>query len=150
MQVLEQEGRPEPVCPDEPLRCRGELGAIGGGQRLRVPARHRQAHVGALVHRAQHPPDEGGMQERHVGGADEGHVRTVHEGAQPGGQALDGSLALPRVVYHLDVRGQRGKLLARGTNHDDRAAGRPRQDADRTAQQRGPVPLQGRLGRAHP
>ena len=67
-------------CLDEPLCGGRERGAVGGGQRLRVPARHRQAHVGPLVHRAQHPPDEGGVQERHVGGADEGHVRAVLPG----------------------------------------------------------------------
>jgi len=148
--LLEQEGRPEAVGLDETFGRGGELGAVGGGQRLRVPAGHRQPHVGALVHRAQHPPDEGGMQERHVGGADEGHVRLVSEGGQAGGQALDRPLALPRVVHQLDVFRQRRQLLAVGADHHDRAAGGPGQDADRAAQQRRPVPLQGRLGRAHP
>ena len=81
--LLEQEGGPQPTGLDEPLRDRRERRAVGGGQRLRVPPRHRQAHVGAFAHRAQHPPDEGGVQERHVGGADEGRVGAVRDRGQP-------------------------------------------------------------------
>jgi len=148
--LLEQERGPEPFLFYQALRHRGEAGPVGGGQRLRVAAGDGQPHVRALVHRAQHPADEGGMQERHVGGADEGRVGVVYESAEPGGQALHRALALARVVYHLHVTRQLGKLLAFGADHDHGAAGRPREDADGAAQQRRPVPLQGRLGRAHP
>ena len=90
---------------DETFRGDRQLGAVRGGQRLRVPARHGQPHVGALVDRAQHPADEGGVQERHVGGADEGHLGAVLESSQPGGYALHRALVFVRVVDDVDISG---------------------------------------------
>jgi len=67
-----------------------------------------------------------------------------------GGDALHRALAFLGIVDDLDVFGQLGQFLTLRADHHDGTAGGAGQDADGAAQQRGPVPLQRRLGRAHP
>ncbi len=128
--------------------------AVGGSQRLRVAAGDRQRDVRSRVvlyfYDAEHSSDEGRVQERHVGGADEGGFRAPLEGGEPGRDPLDRTLALARVVDHLGALGQVRQLLAAGAHDHDRPAGRAGHDADRPVQQRRPVPFQRRLGRSHP
>ena len=131
--LVEQEGGPQPVLLHQPLGPRGEPDPVRGRQRLRVSPGHRQRHVRLLplVEGAQHPPDEGRVQERQVGGADEGGVGASVERGEPGRDALHRPLAVPWVVHHHGAFRQRGEVLAAGPNDDDGPAGRAGEDADR-------------------
>ena len=150
--LLEEEGGPQPVLLDQSFGGLRERDAVRGCQGLPVAARYRQRDVRAfpLGQDAKHPPDEGRVQERHVGGADERGIGAPAERGEPGGDPLHRALALPGVVDHHGALRQIRQILAVGPHHDDRPLGRARHDADRPAQQRRPVPLQRRLRRAHP
>jgi hypothetical protein len=150
--LVEQEGRPQPVLLDQAFGDFRERDPVRGGQRLRVPAGHRQGDVRAvpLVQDAQHPADEGRVQERHVGRADEGGFGLPAQRGEPGGDPLHRSLARARVLDHGGARRQAGQILARGADDHDRAGRRARHDPDRPVQERGPVPFERRLRRAHP
>ena len=143
---------PQPVLLDQPLGGSRERDAVRGGQRLPVPAGDRQGHIRAFARfdSAQHPPDEGRVQERQVGGADERDLGSPAQRRQPGGDTLHRALALARVIGYQDALRQFREVLASGADDHNRAARRSRNDADRPAQQCRPVPLQCRLGRAHP
>ena len=69
---------------------------------------------------------------------------------EPRGDPLHRALALARILDHQGAPGQVGEVLARCADDHDRAVRRAGHDAGRPAQQGRPVPLQGRLGRAHP
>jgi uncharacterized membrane protein len=150
--LVEQEGGPQPVFPHQALGPRGEADPVRGGQRLRVAARDRQRHVRLfpLFEGAQHPPDEGRVQERHIGSADEGGVGASVKRGEPSRDPLHRALAVAGVVHHHGAFRQLGEVLAAGPDNDDGPPGRAREDADRPAQQGGPVPLQRRLGHPHP
>jgi hypothetical protein len=150
--LLKEERGPQPVLFDQALGGFRERDAVRGGQRLPVPAGDRKGHIRAwaLFHGAQHPPDESRVQERHVGRADEREVGSPAQRRQPGGDTLHRALTLARVVGYQGALRQLREVLAGGADDDNRAARRARHDPDRPAQQGGPVPLQGGLGRAHP
>ena len=95
-----EERGPQPVLFDQALGGFRERDAVRGGQRLPVAPGDRKGHIRALAlfHRAQHPPDEGRVQERHVGRADERDVGSPAQRGQPGGDTLHRALALARVI----------------------------------------------------
>ena len=103
----EQAGKPQAPGRHQPLRGRGQRRAVGGGQWLRIPPCQWQSHSRAILHRAQDPPDEGGVQERQVGGADERDLGPPGDRGQPRGNPLQGTQALARVVHDLGLCRQR-------------------------------------------
>ena len=123
----EQERGTQPVLLDEALGELGEADAVGGGQRLLVAAGHRQHDVRAVGWRAEdaeHPADEGRVQERQVGGGDERDVGPAGERGQAGGDPLERALALARVVDHH--RRRLGSEAGPGPAPGPRPPGRPR------------------------
>ena len=76
--------------------------------------------------------------------------RAVGNGAEPDGDALHRPEPLHRVVNGLDAGRQRREVLSRRADHHDRTVDRAGEDARRAPQERGAVPLQRRLGLAHP
>ena len=120
--------------------------------RLPMPAGSRQGDIRAIafLQDTEHPPDEGRVQERHVGGADERDVGAPGQRGQPGGDALQRAFALVRIVGYQATFRQLREILARGTDDDDRPARRTSDNPDRAAEQRGPMPVECCLGGAHP
>ena len=147
--LVEEEGRAEAVGLDEGGHHRRQARAVGGGQRLRVAAGDRQRHVDLRRQRTEHGADERRVQERQVGGADEGGVGPVDQGGQADRDPLQRAEALARVGRDLDLGRQVGQLLAGRPDHDHGAGDGAGDDRDRPPQQRRAVPVQGRLGRAH-
>ena len=150
--LAEEESGPEPVLLDQALGSARERDAVRGGQRLLVPAGHRQGDIGvfAVFQGAEHPPDEGRVQERQVSRADERNVGAPGQRRQPGGDTLHRASALARIVGDQGAFRQLREVLASGTDDHDRPARRPGHDPDRAAQQRGSMPLKCCLGKAHP
>ncbi len=109
-------------------------------------ARRRRQRTGAAP----------GVPARHAGTACRSSRRTPRRRGpaarrRPTAMPCNGSEALARVVEHLDVRAAgAGTGWPARTHDDDRVQTSPPEHAAGTAQQRGAVPLQGRLGRAHP
>ncbi len=67
------------------------------------------------------------MEERHVGGADEGGLSPIRHGSKAGGDALHRAEPLDRVFHHLHPGRQLRQLLARRRHDHDRAVHRPGQ-----------------------
>jgi hypothetical protein len=116
---------------------------------MREAAGARQDDIGLVVEGADHAPHEGGVQERRIGGGGEGHLGAAVEGAEARGQPLQRPAPLARVLDDLDAAGQGGQRLPGRAHHDDGTVDAARHDPGNAAQQSGPVPLQGRLGRPH-
>jgi len=127
----------------------GERGAVAGGEGLAVAADHRQGDVDALTG-AGDRADVRRVQQRQVGRADEGVRRAVLQGGEAARHALEGSLRAGGVLDDLDGRRQWRQVLAAGADDDHRTVDAPGHEAGDTAQQRGAVPLQARLGLTHP
>ena len=125
--LAEEESWPEPVLLDQALGSCRERDAVGGGQRLLVPAGDWQGDIRAfaVLQDAEHPPDEGRVQERHVDGADERDVGAPGQRRQPGGDTLHRALALLRIVGNQGAFRQLRKVLAGSTDDHDRPARRP-------------------------
>jgi hypothetical protein len=116
---------------------------------MREPAHVREDHVGVVVQRSQHAPDEARVQQRHVGGGHVGGVRPVPDGGQAGRHALQRPAPLAGVLHDLDALWQHRQLLAGRADDDHGPVDRAIHDADDAAQQRRAVPLQCGLGGAH-
>ena len=149
---LEQRLRPQRAGVDERGDPRGEAGAVGGGERLDVAPGHRERDVERRVRSqlAHHAADERGVQVGQVDGADGGHRRVPGRHGQTGGDALQRTAAGHRVVHDLHARWQRGQPLLRRPDHEHGPVDRPGGDPHRALQQRRAVPLEARLGAAHP
>jgi hypothetical protein len=147
---LEEERGTHAVSGDQLLDRGQQHRAVGGGQRVREAARLGERDVVLAIQCVHDQAHEGGVQQRCVRRGHERYLRTSDDRRETGGQALQGPAAFALVLGDLDAPGQRRKPLPRRAHDDDRPAGRARDDARHAAQQRGPVPFQRRLRRAHP
>ena len=144
--ALEQERGLHPPVRHQLAHQRRERGPVRRRQRLPVAAEMRDGDV-RIASRRTHRGHETRVQERHVGRRRERHVGI--NGLQAREQTLQRALPLARVLDHPDPLGQLRQILAGSTHDDDRATYAPRHDAARPSQERGAVPVQPRLRRAH-
>ena len=104
---------------------------------------HGQGHIGLLAHEgSEHGGDEGGMQQRNIGGGHVGSLRPPVKSAQPGRQALERPATLTGVLGHLDAARQGRKLLPGSADHNHRPLHHSADQAADAVQQGGPVPLE--------
>ena len=82
------------------MSCTPLRAGAGSREPREVPRPHPPAW------RREHRADEGGVQERHVGGGHVRHLRLIRHGREPGGEALKWPASLGGVIHHAHSRWQ--------------------------------------------
>ena len=144
---FQQQAHPQPVAGQLLLDRRQQIGAVDGAEVVNVTVgdRHRRVVFATSCRQRQH---QVGVQERQVGARDE-HGRTAaRHRPQPGGDALQRAAIRCPVDGALDAH-ERRQLLPVGVHDHDRI-GDALQDPGDAPHQRAAVPIEQRLGRAHP
>ena len=144
---FQEQAHAQPVAGQLLLDRRQQIGAVDGAEVVNVTVGDRHRHV-VFATRCRQRQHQVGVQERQVGARDE-HGRTAaRHRPQPGGDALQRAAIGRPIDGTLDAR-QRRQLLPVGVHDHDRI-GDALQDPGDAPHQRAAVPVEQRLGRAHP